>query len=155
MFCYLTGEELELKQKFTGKDESGRFISVETTVNGTMPRISPDANVRINSFKEVYRREDPGRMESDGSVTFEVNGEANGFSVLQNIAYEEQRGCDVGFYIFDVESRILLSKYDAKQNYSGIAIKSFIVNASTPDSEYIVYEQSVQIIDYDFLLKRF
>lgn len=119
-------------------DASGRFISMETTINGTMPSISADANVRVDSFKEVYRREDPGRVESDGFVTFEVNGERNGFSVLQYIAYDELRGCDAGFHSFDVESRIVLTKYDTKQMYSLVAIRSFIVNASTPESELIV-----------------
>ena len=123
---------------FTGKDSRGRFITVESTINGTMPDISPDSSVRVNPFKEVYRREDPGRVESDGTVTFEVDGQANGFSVLQNIAYDELEGCDIGFYSFDVVSRVLLFKFDARQNYSGVAIKSFIVNASTPDSEYNV-----------------
>ena len=102
-----------------------------------MPNIRPDSSVRIHSFKEVYRRDqDPGRVESDGSVTFEVDGQANGFSVLQNIAYDELKGCDISFYSFHVESRILLSKFDAKQNYSGVAVRSFIVNASTPESEF-------------------
>ena len=124
-----------------GKDASGRFTSFEATINGTMPTIRPDSRVKINSFKAVYRREDRGRVESDGTVTFEVDGKKNEFSVLQNIAYDELSGCDSSFYSFDVEARVLLSKYDEKQNYSGVAIKSSIVNASKPDSEY-----SVQLI---------
>lgn len=102
-----------------------------------MPVISPNSRVKVNSFKEVVRREDRGRVESDGTVTFEVDGQENGFSVLQNIAYDELDGCESDFYSFDVESRVLLSKYDERQKYSGLAIKSSIVNASKPESEYL------------------
>lgn len=101
-----------------------------------MPDISSDSDVRMDPFKEVYRREDRGKVESEGTVTFRVNGEANGFSVLQNIEYDELRGCDDTFYSFDVESKVLLAKYDSKQRYSSVAIRSHIVNASTPDSMY-------------------
>ena len=125
-----------MKQKLKGKDASGRYISVETTINGTMPDIRTNSDVRMDPFKEVYRREDRGKVESEGTVTFQVDGEANGFSVLQTIEFDELRGCDDSFYSFDVESRVLLTKYDPKQNYSSVAIQSFIVNASTPDSEY-------------------
>lgn len=102
-----------------------------------MPVISPNSRVKVNSFKEVVRREDRGRVESDGTVTFEVDGQENGFSVLQNIAYDELDGCESDFYSFDVESRVLLSKYDERQKYAGLAIKSSIVNASKPESEYL------------------
>lgn len=102
-----------------------------------MPVISPNSSVKVNSFKEVFRREDRGRVESDGKVTFEVDGQENEFSVRQNIAFDELNGCESGFYSFDVESRVLLSKYDERQKYSGVAIKSSIVNASKPESEYL------------------
>ena len=102
-----------------------------------MPFISPNSSVKVNSFKEVFRREDRGRVESDGIVTFEVDGQENEFSVLQNIAFDELDGCESGFYSFDVESRVLLSKYDERQKYSGIAIKASIVNASKPESDYL------------------
>ena len=102
-----------------------------------MPVISPNSSVKVNSFKEVFRREDRGRVESDGTVTFEVDGQENEFSVRQNIAFDELDGCESGFYSFDVESRVLLSKYDERQKYSGVAIKSSIVNASKPESEYL------------------
>ena len=125
-----------MKQKFKGKDSSGRYISVETTINGTMPDISTGSDVRMDPFKEVYRREDRGKVESEGTVTFQVDGEANGFSVLQTIEYDELRGCDDSFYSFDVESRVLLTKYDPIHRYASVAIQSFIVNASTPDSTY-------------------
>ena len=125
-----------MKQKFKGKDASGRYTSVETTINGTMPDISTSSEVRMEPFKEVYRREDRGKVESEGTVTFQVDGEANGFSVLQTIAYDELRGCDDSFYSFDVESRVVLSKYDPMRRYASVAIQSFIVNASTPDSTY-------------------
>ena len=101
-----------------------------------MPSISPDSDVRMDPFKEVYRREDRGKVESDGTSTFQVDGDPNGFSVLQTIEYDELRGCDDGFYSFDVESRVLLTKYDTEQRYSSVAIQSYIVNASTPDSTY-------------------
>lgn len=131
------GEQLRLEQRFKGKDSSGRYISVETTINGTVPEISPNSDVRIDPFKEVYRREDPGKVESEGTVTFQVDGKANGFSVLQTIEYDELKGCDDSFYSFDVESRVVLSKYDPRQKYASVAIQSYIVNASTPDSTYI------------------
>lgn len=123
-----------MKQKFKGKDASGRFISLETEINGTMPDISSNSAIRMEPFKEVYRREDRGKVESEGTVTFRVDGEANGFSVLQTIEYDELRGCDGSFYSFDVESKVLLTKYDFSKNYSSVAIRSYIVNASTPDS---------------------
>ena len=125
-----------MKQKFKGKDASGRFISIETTINGTMPAISRNSTVRMDRFKQVYRREDRGKVESEGTVTFQVNGEANGFSVLQTIEYDELRGCDDSFYSFDVESKVLLTKYDPRLRYASVAIQSYIVNASTPDSTY-------------------
>lgn len=125
-----------MKQKFKGKDASGRFISIKTTINGTMPDISRNSAVRMNPFKEMYRREDRGKVESEGTVTFQVDGEANGFSVLQTIEYDELRGCDDSFYSFDVESKVLLTKYDPSRRYSSVAIRSYIVNASTPDSTY-------------------
>lgn len=130
------GEQLRLEQRFKGKDSSGRYISVETTINGTVPEISPNSDVRIDLFKEVYRREDPGKVESEGTVTFQVDGKANGFSVLQTIEYDELKGCDDSFYSFDVESRVVLSKYDPTHKYASVAIQSYIVNASTPDSTY-------------------
>ena len=101
-----------------------------------MPDISPNSDVRIDPFKEVYRREDPGKVESEGTVTFQVDGKANGFSVLQTIEYDELKGCDDSFYSFDVESRVVLTKYDPRQKYASVAIQSYIVNASTPDSTY-------------------
>jgi len=125
-----------LKQKFKGKDASGRYISIETTINGTMPDISSDSDIRMDSFKKVYRREDHGKVESEGTTTFQVDGETNGFSVLETIEYDELRGCDDSFYSFDVESRVLLTKYDPNQKYASVAIQSYIVNASTPDSTY-------------------
>ena len=130
-----------MKQKFKGKDASGRYISVETTINGTMPDIKTNSKIGIDPFKEVYRREDRGKVESEGTVvTFQVDGEANGFSVLQTIEYDELRGCDDSFYSFDVESRVLLTKYDPRQRYSSVAIQSYIVNASTPDSKYCLVD---------------
>ena len=108
---------------------------METTLNGTMPNINAEAVVNMNSFKEIYRREDRGRVESDGAVTFEVNGQAIDFSVLQRIDYDELKGCDTDFYSFDVESKVLMSRYDAGQKYSAVAIRSFIVNASSSEGE--------------------
>ena len=125
-----------MKQKFKGKDASGRYISIETTINGTIPDISSDSDVRMDPFKEVYRREDRGKVESEGTATFQVDGAASGFSVLQTIEHDELRGCDNSLYSFDVESRVLLTRYDLKQRYSSVAIQSYIVNASTPDSTY-------------------
>lgn len=119
-----------------GKSPSGRLNTLETTINGTIPGIDPYAVVRMEPFKVVYRREDRGRVESEGSAAFRVGDEINGFSVLQTIEYDELRGCDHGFYSFDVESRVLLNKYDSKQKYSSVAILSNIVNASLPDSKF-------------------
>ena len=101
-----------------------------------MPNIDPNSNIRMEPFKEVYRREDRGKVESEGSVAFRVGDEANGFSVLQTIEYDELRGCEHGFYSFDVQSGVLLTKYDSRQKYSSVAIRSYIVNASTPDSMF-------------------
>ena len=119
-----------------GKSPSGRLNTLETTINGTIPSIDPYSDVRMESFKVVYRREDRGKVESEGSAAFRVGDEINGFSVLQTIEYDELRGCDHGFYSFDVESRVLLNKYDSKQKYSSVAILSNIVNASLPDSKF-------------------
>ena len=112
------------------------FVEFDSAINGTMPVISPNSSVKVHSFKEVFRRVDHGRVQSDGKVTFQVDGQENGFSVLQNIAYDELDGCESGFYSFDVESSVLHSKYDKKQKYSGVAIKSSIINASKQEGEY-------------------
>ena len=124
-----------MKQKLKGKIASGRFISLETEINGTMPDIGPNSAVSMDPFNEVYRREDRGKVESEGTVTFSVDGDGNGFTVLQTIEYDELRGCDDGFYSFDVESKVLLTKYNPDQNYSSVAIRSHIVNASSADSK--------------------
>ena len=84
---------------------------------------------------------DRGRVESNGTVTFEVDGQVNGFSVLQNITYDELDECESGFDSFNVESSVLHSKYDEKQKYSGVAIKSSIINAPKQEGEYLIQPQ--------------
>ena len=113
-------------------------IAFESAIKGTMPVISPNSSVKIHSFKEVFRCVDRGRVESNGTVTFAVDGQVNGFSVLQNIAYDELDGCERCFDSFNVESSVLYSKYDEKQKYSGVAIKSSIINASKQEGEYLI-----------------
>ncbi|XP_022790332.1 fibrillin-1-like isoform X2 [Stylophora pistillata] len=130
-----SGEELRITQKFMGKNPSGRLNALDTTINGSIPSIDPYSVVRMEPFKVVYRREDRGKVESIGSVAFRVGDETYGFSVQQIIEYDELKGCGHGFYSFDVESRVLLTKYDSKQKYSSVAILSNIVNASLPDAQ--------------------
>ena len=118
------------------------FIAFESTINGTMPVISPNSIVKVHSFKEAFRRVDRGRVEANGTVTFEVGGQVNGFSVLQDISYDKLDGCESGFDSFNVESSVLHSKYDEKQiDYSGVAIKSSIINASKQEGEYLIQPQ--------------
>ena len=138
LWSYRTGEVLNLYQSFTGKDTRMSFIAFESAINGTMPVISPNSSVKFHSFKEVFRRVDRGRVESNGTVTFEVDGQVNGFLVLQNIAYDELNGCESGVDSFNVEFSVLHSKYDEKQKYSGVAIKSSIINASKQEGDYLV-----------------
>lgn len=127
---FFAGEALYLNQRFAGKDATGSYISIVTTINGTMPNINADARVQVNSFKELYKREERGRVESNGAVTYSVDGQAKSFIVQQIIAYNDPRGCHIDIYTFNVESKLLLSKYDADQGYTGIAIKTSIVNGS-------------------------
>lgn len=127
---FFAGEALYLNQRFTGKDATGSYISIVTTINGTMPNINADARVQVNSFKEIYKREERGRVESNGAVTYSVDGQAKSFIVQQIITYNDPRGCHIDIYTFNVESKLLLSKYDADQGYTGIAIKTSIVNGS-------------------------
>ena len=116
-------------------------IAFESAINGTMPVISRNSSVKVHSFKEVFRCVDRGRVESNGTVTFEVDGQVNGFSVLQNITYDELDECESGFDSFNVESSVLHSKYDEKQKYSGVAIKSSIINAPKQEGEYLIQPQ--------------
>lgn len=100
-----------------------------------MPNINADARVQVSSFQEIYQRRERGRVESNGAVSYSVDGQAQSFFVQQVITYDEPRGCHVNIYSVNVESKLLLSKYDAKQGYTGIAIKTSIVNGSLSESK--------------------
>ncbi|XP_074631939.1 nidogen-like isoform X3 [Acropora palmata] len=134
IISFNSGEALYLNQRFTGKDATGSYISIVTTINGTMPNINADARVQVSSFQEIYQRRERGRVESNGAVSYSVDGQAQSFFVQQFITYDEPRGCHVNIYSVNVESKLLLSKYDAKQGYTGIAIKTSIVNGSLSET---------------------
>ncbi|XP_067028180.1 nidogen-like isoform X4 [Acropora muricata] len=134
IISFNSGEALYLNQRFTGKDATGSYISIVTTINGTMPNINADARVQVSSFQEIYQRRERGRVESNGAVSYSVDGQAQSFFVQQIITYDEPRGCHVNIYSVNVESKLLLSKYDAKQGYTGIAIKTSIVNGSLSET---------------------
>ncbi|XP_031557799.1 nidogen-like [Actinia tenebrosa] len=125
-----SGEELAILQKYQGRDVLSHYMKVETTMNGAIPRIHPKAEVRMRKFRQEFQRTAAGRVQSRGTVKYQVDGREHYFTVDQFIDYDEQKRCGQHVVRGVLEADVLTSNYDPAQAFLGIAVKGTFINTT-------------------------
>ncbi|XP_064621672.1 nidogen-1-like isoform X2 [Lineus longissimus] len=85
---FRTGEEVRVEQVLPGPDNLG-YLRMDTKINGDVPVLSPTAKVNSESFKEEFRKVEPGVLRSFANRQYTVDGVAMQYSIDQTIRYTE------------------------------------------------------------------
>ncbi|KAK3741770.1 hypothetical protein QZH41_011391, partial [Actinostola sp. cb2023] len=125
-----SGEEVGIYQNYKGFNSRTNYISVETEIRGTIPPIEAEAIVRMNKFRQEFKRTGPGRMQSRGTVKYEVDGAEHSFTVDQFIDYNEQKGCGNHVDKGVLETDVISLRHDKANAFLVIAVKATFINAT-------------------------